>query len=276
MPVFWLGEMANLITQDRYHDTFLFSWVPPLGYTPVHGGPGHVVQAPGDPVAGAVGALHRPLRAGAAGRPDRDRERGLRSHRPRQGSEREAGAAAPHAAHLDDQLRQPVRPRLRRAGGRRCPAGRGRVRPARRGPAHLPVADQPRPAGDHGHRHLRRHLHRDRERPCRRRPTPGSIRGCGRHERAAAARGARPERLVPHPGRHRARRGRRLVHRQPRRGAGHRGRVRLRQERDRDDADAADPRPERRVLGRGAVRRARPDAALTARHAAGARHAGSR
>jgi peptide/nickel transport system permease protein len=34
MPVFWLGEMANLITQDRYHDTFLFSWVPPLGYTP--------------------------------------------------------------------------------------------------------------------------------------------------------------------------------------------------------------------------------------------------
>jgi peptide/nickel transport system permease protein len=35
MPVFWLGEMANLITQDRYHDTFLFSWVPPLGYTPL-------------------------------------------------------------------------------------------------------------------------------------------------------------------------------------------------------------------------------------------------
>jgi peptide/nickel transport system permease protein len=33
MPVFWLGEMANLVTQDRYHDTFLFSWVPPLGYT---------------------------------------------------------------------------------------------------------------------------------------------------------------------------------------------------------------------------------------------------
>jgi peptide/nickel transport system permease protein len=33
--VFWLGEMANLITQDRYHDTFLFSWVPPLGYTPL-------------------------------------------------------------------------------------------------------------------------------------------------------------------------------------------------------------------------------------------------
>lgn len=34
MPVFWVGEVANLITQDRLHDTFLFSWVPPLGYTP--------------------------------------------------------------------------------------------------------------------------------------------------------------------------------------------------------------------------------------------------
>jgi len=35
MPVFWLGEVVNLITQDRLHDTFLFSWVPPLGYTPL-------------------------------------------------------------------------------------------------------------------------------------------------------------------------------------------------------------------------------------------------
>src|SRR6266496_4789414 len=34
MPVFWLGEVVNLITQSRLHDTFLFSWVPPLGYTP--------------------------------------------------------------------------------------------------------------------------------------------------------------------------------------------------------------------------------------------------
>ncbi|MEP6641986.1 MAG: ABC transporter permease, partial [Gaiellales bacterium] len=34
MPVFWLGEMANLVTQSRYHDTVFFSWVPPLGYTP--------------------------------------------------------------------------------------------------------------------------------------------------------------------------------------------------------------------------------------------------
>ena len=35
MPVFWLGEVLNLITQDRLHNTFLFSWVPPLGYTPL-------------------------------------------------------------------------------------------------------------------------------------------------------------------------------------------------------------------------------------------------
>jgi peptide/nickel transport system permease protein len=35
MPVFWLGEVSNLITQSRLHDTFLFSWVPPLGYTPL-------------------------------------------------------------------------------------------------------------------------------------------------------------------------------------------------------------------------------------------------
>ena len=35
MPVFWLGEVVNLVSQSRLHDTFLFSWVPPLGYTPL-------------------------------------------------------------------------------------------------------------------------------------------------------------------------------------------------------------------------------------------------
>ena len=34
VPVFWLGEMVNLVSQSRFHDTFLFSWVPPLGYVP--------------------------------------------------------------------------------------------------------------------------------------------------------------------------------------------------------------------------------------------------
>ena len=35
MPIFWVGEVANLITQSRYHDTWLFSWVPALGYVPI-------------------------------------------------------------------------------------------------------------------------------------------------------------------------------------------------------------------------------------------------
>jgi peptide/nickel transport system permease protein len=35
MPVFWLGEVANLITQARFHNTLLFSWVPALGYVPL-------------------------------------------------------------------------------------------------------------------------------------------------------------------------------------------------------------------------------------------------
>jgi peptide/nickel transport system permease protein len=34
MPVFWLGEVVNLLTQSRLHHTVFFSWVPPLGYTP--------------------------------------------------------------------------------------------------------------------------------------------------------------------------------------------------------------------------------------------------
>jgi peptide/nickel transport system permease protein len=31
IPAYWLGEVVNLITQDRFHSS-LFSWVPPLGY----------------------------------------------------------------------------------------------------------------------------------------------------------------------------------------------------------------------------------------------------
>jgi peptide/nickel transport system permease protein len=33
-PVFWVGQMANWVSQGVLHNTFLFSWVPPLGYTP--------------------------------------------------------------------------------------------------------------------------------------------------------------------------------------------------------------------------------------------------
>ena len=35
MPVFWLAEVVNLLTQSRLHDTWLFSWVPALGYVPL-------------------------------------------------------------------------------------------------------------------------------------------------------------------------------------------------------------------------------------------------
>ena len=40
IPVFWLGQVTNLITQSRYHDTWLFSWVPGLGYVPFSEDPG--------------------------------------------------------------------------------------------------------------------------------------------------------------------------------------------------------------------------------------------
>lgn len=35
MPVYWLSEVANLVSQSALHNSFLFSWVPPLGYTPL-------------------------------------------------------------------------------------------------------------------------------------------------------------------------------------------------------------------------------------------------
>jgi len=39
MPVFWLGEVVNLLSQSRLHDSFAFSWVPPLGYVPLRESP---------------------------------------------------------------------------------------------------------------------------------------------------------------------------------------------------------------------------------------------
>ncbi|BCH62629.1 peptide ABC transporter permease (plasmid) [Agrobacterium vitis] len=32
VPVFWLAEVTNLLSQSRFHDTIFFSWVPALGY----------------------------------------------------------------------------------------------------------------------------------------------------------------------------------------------------------------------------------------------------
>ena len=40
IPVFWLGEVVNLLTQSRLHDTWAFRWVPPLGYVPLLQDPG--------------------------------------------------------------------------------------------------------------------------------------------------------------------------------------------------------------------------------------------
>jgi peptide/nickel transport system permease protein len=34
MPVYWLGEVVNLVTQKALHES-VFSWVPPLGYVPL-------------------------------------------------------------------------------------------------------------------------------------------------------------------------------------------------------------------------------------------------
>lgn len=39
LPAYWVGEVVNLVTQDRLHDT-VFSWVPPLGYVPFTQDPG--------------------------------------------------------------------------------------------------------------------------------------------------------------------------------------------------------------------------------------------
>jgi peptide/nickel transport system permease protein len=39
MPVFWLGEVVQLITQDRLHNTFVFHWMPSPGYVPITSSP---------------------------------------------------------------------------------------------------------------------------------------------------------------------------------------------------------------------------------------------
>jgi len=35
MPVYWFGEVLNLLTQKLWHDSWAFSWVPALGYKPL-------------------------------------------------------------------------------------------------------------------------------------------------------------------------------------------------------------------------------------------------
>ena len=133
MPVFWLGEVANLVTQDRLHDTFLFSWVPPLGYVPLTQNPWQWFLHLIIPWLTLVGAVHRLLRARAAREHARRRQRGLRAHRAGEGPLR--AAVLTHHMLRTSMITfvSPVRPRLRRAHRRRRAAHRGRVRPPRVG-----------------------------------------------------------------------------------------------------------------------------------------------
>ena len=88
----------------------------------------------------------------------------------------------------------------------------------------------------------------------------------------AAARGARPERLVPHRGRRRAAPSTASRSRSaPARCVGIVGESGSGQDRLDDGGDAPDPRSERDRRGRGALPRPRPDAALAARDARGPR-----
>ena len=59
MPVYWLGEVMNLLTQSRYHDTWLFSWVPPLGYKPLLERSRRLVPDAGHPLDHAGDPLYR-------------------------------------------------------------------------------------------------------------------------------------------------------------------------------------------------------------------------
>jgi peptide/nickel transport system permease protein len=117
MPVFWLGSVMNLITQSRFHDTWMFSWVPALGYKPLLENPWEWFKTMLIPWISLavlyIGLYGRVLRAS------------LIDH------------AAACAAHLADHLRDAVRARLRRPGRRRRAADRGGVRPAGRRQAHL-------------------------------------------------------------------------------------------------------------------------------------------
>ncbi len=140
MPVFWLGEMVNLVTQSRLHDSVLFSWVPPLGYTPLTTDPWMWFKQLLLPVADALDPVHRLLRARAALEPDRDAERGLRAHRARQGPQR-ATRAARHVLRTSMIVFVSLfgLDFAALVGGGALLDG-GRLRAARRRPPDLPVA----------------------------------------------------------------------------------------------------------------------------------------
>ena len=131
MPVYWLGEVMNLITQSRLHDTWLFSWVPPLGYKPLSSDPEGwflTLVIPWITLATLyMGLYGRVLRANLV---EAGQEDYIRTARAKGLSETRI-LRPPRAAHLADHDRHAVRPRFRRAGRRRGAADRGGVRPAR-------------------------------------------------------------------------------------------------------------------------------------------------
>ena len=97
-----------------------------------------------------------------------------------------ARPAPPRAPHVADRVRQPLRARLRRARRRRRAPHRGGLRAARDRLAHLRLAPELRPAGDHGDGDVRGVLRRRRERGRRPLLRRGSTRGCAVPESAAA------------------------------------------------------------------------------------------
>ena len=152
MPVFWLGEVVNLITQSRMHESWMFSWVPGLGYVPLTQDPigwFKVLVIPWVTLAILfIGIYGRILRADLVAAYSEDfmrtaQAKGLSASRVlfRHGP-----------AHLDDHLRLAVRAGFRAARRWGRVADRSGVRPAGCRTADLPGAVQPRPAADHGDR----------------------------------------------------------------------------------------------------------------------------
>ena len=198
MPVFWLGEVVNLITRAAA-TTHLFSWVPPLGYTPFTEDPwlwfrGCLPMAHArDPYIGLYGrVLRSSLHRG-------ENEDFVRTARAKGLTER-ARPAAPRPAHLDDHLRQLFGLDFGSlVGGGALLTEVVFGLPGRR-QADLRLAAEPRPAGDHGDGHVRGVLHRPRERASSTSSTACSIRGYALPERAPPG-SARPARVLPHRGR---------------------------------------------------------------------------
>ena len=186
MPVFWLGEVAEPADPAPVPQLLPLR----VGAAPrlhaVHAGPGGVVQGARDPVDHALGALHRRLRAGAAGEPARGAERGLRPHGPGQGALGAAGAHPAHSADVDDHRSSACSASTSaRWSAAACSWSRSCSGSTASGCLTYQSLTQPRPPDDHGDRHLRRVLHRAREH--------------ARRHRLRLARSAGPARLMAEP-----------------------------------------------------------------------------